>query len=90
MPSAAPSLRARLVALLAITIAGACGGLVGYAITDLHCQEGCPTMAGAVGLVSSALAAAGVAIVAFLALRAMSEWQTGTRQQGARDHHPVD
>ena len=90
IPSAAPSSRARLVALLAIVFAGACGGLVGYAITDLQCPGGCPTMAGIIGLGGAVIAALGVGIVAVLALRAMAEWQTGSRQQEARDHHPVD
>ena len=90
IPSAAPSSRARLMALLAIGFAGACGGLVGYAVTDLQCTEGCPTMAGVIGLGGATLAAVGAGIVAVLALRAMAEWQTGSRQQVARDHHPVD
>jgi len=90
IPSAAPSSRARLVALLAIVFAGACGGLVGYAITDLQCPGGCPTMAGVIGLGGAVITALGVGIVAVLALRAMAEWQTGSRQQEARDHHPVD
>ena len=90
IPSAAPSLRARLVALLAIGFAGACGGLVGYAVTDLQCPGGCPIMAGVVGLGGATIAAVGVGIVAVLALRAMAEWRTGSRQQEARDHHPVD
>ena len=90
IPSAAPSSRARLVALLAIVFAGACGGLVGYAVTDLQCPGGCPTMAGVIGLGGAVTAALGVGIVAVLALRAMAEWRTGSRQQEARDHHPVD
>ena len=90
LPSAAPSSRARLVALLAIGSAGACGGLVGYAVTDLQCPGGCPTMAGVIGLGGAAIAAVGVGIVAVLALRAMAEWRTGSRQQEARNHHPVD
>ena len=90
IPSAAPSSRARLVALLAIVFAGTCGGLVGYTVTDLQCSGGCPTMAGVVGLGGAAIAAVGVGIVAVLALRAMAEWRTGSRQQAARDHHPVD
>ena len=90
IPSAAPSSLARLVALLAIVFAGACGGLVGYAVTDLQCPGGCPTMAGIIGLGGAVIAALGVGIVAVLALRAMAEWQTGSRQQEARDHHPVD
>ena len=90
IPSAAPSSRARLVALLAIVFAGACGGLVGYAITDLQCPGGCPTMAGVIGLGGAAIAAVGVGIVTVLSLRAMAEWRTSSRQQAAREHHPVD
>ena len=90
IPSAAPSSLARLVALLAIGLAGTCGGLVGYAVTDLQCTEGCPPMAGVIGLGGATLAAVGAGIVAVLALRAMAEWRTGSRQQVARDHHPVD
>ena len=90
IPSAAPSSRARLVALLAIVFAGACGGLVGYAITDLQCPGGCPTMAGVIGLGGAVITALGVGIVAVLALRAMAEWRTSSRQQAAREHHPVD
>ena len=90
IPSAAPSARARLMTLLAIVFAGACGGLVGYAVTDLQCPGGCPTMAGIVGLGGAVIAALGGGIVAVLALRAMAEWRTGSRQQEARDHHPVN
>ena len=54
---------------------GACGGLIGYAVTDLSCDEGCPATAGAVGLAGAIAAAVGVAVVAVLALRAMAEWQ---------------
>ena len=88
--SAAPSSRARLVALLAIGSAGACGGLIGYAVTDLQCPGGCPTMAGVIGLGGAAIAAVGVGIVTVLSLRAMAEWRTSSRQQAAREHHPVD
>ena len=90
IPSAAPSSRARLVALLAIVFSGSCGGLVGYAVTGLQCTEGCPTMAGVVGLGGAVIAAVGGGIVAVRALRAVAEWRTGSRQQAARDHHPVD
>ena len=90
IPSAAPSSRARLVALLAIGLAGTCGGLIGYAVTDLQCSGGCPTMAGVIGLGGATIAAAGVGVVSVLSLRAMAEWRASSRQQAARDHHPVD
>jgi len=88
--SAAPSLMARLLAFIAVLTAGASGGLVGYAVTDLQCESGCPNLAGSMGVVSAALAAAGVGIVVALTLRAMAEWRTGQVQQAARDHHPVN
>ena len=36
-PTALPSVTARLLAFLAILIGGACGGLIGWSITDLQC-----------------------------------------------------
>jgi len=88
--SATPSLMARLLAFIAVLTGGASGGLVGYAVTDLQCESGCPNLAGSMGVVSAALAAAGVGIVVALTLRAMAEWRTGQVQQAARDHHPVN
>lgn len=73
--SAAPPILARVLALLAIVVAGLCGGLIGYAVMDLQCEDGCATTAGIVGVLSAAGAAFGVAIVAVLALRAMAEWE---------------
>ncbi len=74
-PTAAPPLFARIIAVVAIVLAGLCGGLIGYAVMDLQCTEGCPTYAGLVGIGAAILAAVGVAIVAVLTLRAMSEWE---------------
>jgi phosphate/sulfate permease len=74
--SALPSRGARLLAFLAIVVAGLCGGLIGYAVTDLQCQGSCSTNNAVGALVGAAFAAGGVAVVAVLALRAMGEWQT--------------
>ncbi|MED5394031.1 MAG: hypothetical protein VYA26_06230 [Actinomycetota bacterium] len=90
LSSAEPSTMARALALLAILVAGASGGLIGHAVTDLQCTDGCPALAGSIGLVGAVLAAAGVAVVAVLSLRAMAEWQATERQRAARDRHPVD
>lgn len=73
--SAAPPLFARILAVAAIVIAGLCGGLIGYAVMDLQCDDGCTTVAGFVGVASAIGAAVGVAIVSVLTLRAMSEWE---------------
>ncbi|GIT00757.1 MAG: hypothetical protein CM1200mP26_24690 [Acidimicrobiales bacterium] len=90
LSSAEPSTLARALALLAILVAGVSGGLIGHAVTDLQCADGCPALAGSMGLVGAVIAAAGVAVVAVLSLRAMAEWQATERQQAARDRHPVD
>ena len=77
--SAAPPRLARVVAFLAILAAGAAGGFIGYAVTDLQCHNDCSAAApGIGGLVGAVLAAVGVAVVAVLALRAMAEWATIT------------
>jgi hypothetical protein len=73
--TAAPPLFARIIAVVAIVLAGLCGGLIGYAVMDLQCTDGCTTYAGLVGIGAAILAAGGVAIVAVLTLRAMSEWE---------------
>lgn len=74
--SALPSVGARVLAFLAILVGGACGGLIGFAVTDLQCTGDCATSNGIGGLVGAVLGAAGVAVVAVLALRAMGEWKT--------------
>ena len=86
-PSALPSTGARVLAFVAILVAGLCGGLIGWAFVDLQCAEGddCSVVAGAAGLFGAVLGAAGVAVVAVLALRAMGEWRTIQHGRAARD-----
>jgi hypothetical protein len=74
-PSALPSRTARLLAFVAILVAGVCGGLIGYAIVDVSCHGSCATPDGLGTLTGAVLAAGGVAIVAVLVLRAMGEWR---------------
>ena len=77
-PSALPSPAARALAFAAIVVAGACGGLIGWAIVDLQCKGACggPRALGA--LAGAAAAAVGVAVIAVLVLRAMGEWKAIT------------
>lgn len=75
-PSSLPSRGARALAFAAILVGGLCGGLIGYGFTDLQCEAGCTGLAGAVGLLGAVIGAAGVGVVAVLALRAMGEWRT--------------
>jgi len=88
--SSIPSVKARILAIVAIVVSGLCGGLVGYAVTDLQCEKGCDALSGSVGLGSALLAAAGVSVVTNLALKAMSEWKTTERQQSVRERYPVE
>jgi len=81
--SAAPPLLARVLAVIAIIVAGLCGGLIGWAVMDLQCSDGCATVAGFVGLGGAVVAAGGVAIVAVLTLRAMGEWEAAEAQRAA-------
>lgn len=74
--SALPSPAARLLALAAIVLAGVCGGLIGWKVTELSTSGDTQVLAGVIGLVSAALSAGGVAVVCVLVLRAMGEWQT--------------
>ncbi|HEC08621.1 MAG TPA: hypothetical protein ENI86_03510 [Acidimicrobiales bacterium] len=73
-PTALPSVVARIVAFVAVLVAGLCGGLVGWAITDLQCTGDCATNATIGAVAGTLIAAGGVAVVAVLVLRAMSEW----------------
>lgn len=73
-PSALPSVRARALAFAAIVVAGACGALIGWGIARvLWSDSALSVLAGAV--VGAVVAAAGVAVVAVLVLRAMGEWR---------------
>ena len=75
-PTALPSTGARVLAFVAILVGGLCGGLIGYGFTDLQCTDECTTLAGGAGLLGAVVGAAGVGVVAILALRAMGEWRT--------------
>jgi hypothetical protein len=81
--SALPSVGARVVAFSAILVAGLCGGLIGYAFTDLQCEGNCTVPSGLSAIAGAAMAAGGVAVVVVLALRAMGEWRTIQARDGA-------
>ena len=74
--SALPSTGARVLAFGAILVAGLCGGLIGYAVTDLQCEGSCTANKGLGALAGAVFAAFGVAVISVLALRAMGEWKT--------------
>lgn len=86
LPAASPSRPARGLAYASILIGGLCGGLIGFAFTDLQCTDGCTGWAGLGAVVGAVVGAVGVAIVAVLVLRAMDEWETVKDRQA--DQHP--
>lgn len=73
--SALPSPLARGLAFGAIVLAGLCGALIGWAFVDVQCGGDCTTASGIGAIVGGVAAAAGVAVVAVLTLRAMAEWK---------------
>lgn len=86
--TAAPSVRARVLAFLAIVAAGAAGGFIGWAFVDLQCEDDCTVLAGVIGLVTAVAAAVGVGIVAVLALRAIGEWKSTQADGGSDEPDP--
>jgi hypothetical protein len=82
--SALPSVGARVLAISAIIIAGICGGLIGYAFTDLQCEGNCTVPSGLSAIIGAVAAAGGVAVVVVLALRAMGEWHTIQERDASR------
>jgi len=89
--SALPSTGARALAFAAIVVAGLCGGLIGWKVTDLQVHDA-GAVAGLGGLVGAVVAAGGVGVVAVLVLRAMGEWHTiqatGDPAAARRDRRP--
>lgn len=84
VPSALPSWRARALAVVAILIAGACGGLIGWSFASVQCTDNCTLWNGLGLLIGAAVASIGVAVVAVLTLRAMDEWQTTAARERKR------
>ena len=74
-PSALPSVGARAIAFAAILVAGLSGLLIGKALVDVQCDGDCAVPAGLGAVGGAVFAAGGVAVVAVLVLRAMSEWK---------------
>ncbi len=73
--SALPSAKARVLAFIAIVVAGLAGGLIGWAFADIECTGDCGMQTGIGAVAGGTLAAGGVAVVAVLGLRAMGEWR---------------
>ena len=73
--SALPPPAARIAAFVAVLIAGAAGGLIGYTLVRIQCDGNCGLPLGVGTLLGAVTAAIGMSIVAVLVLRAAGEWR---------------
>ena len=73
--SALPSVRARAIAFAGILLAGIAGAAMGYLMIDVQCSGSCGVPNGIGMFVGSLIGAAGMSVVAILALRAIGEWR---------------
>jgi hypothetical protein len=56
-------------------VAGLSGLLIGRALVEVQCKGNCSVPSGVGAVAGGVVAAGGVAVVAVLVLRAMSEWR---------------
>ena len=73
--SALPSPASRIVAFVAVLVAGLAGGLIGYALVDIQCSGDCTVPTGIGLFLGATLTAFGMGVVAVLVLRALGEWR---------------
>jgi hypothetical protein len=75
LPAGLPSRGAYLLAFASVVVAGLFGAIIGYGLVNVSSEDATATEKLLGTLVGSVVAAGGVAIVAILVLRAMSEWK---------------
>ena len=73
--SALPPVGVRVAAFVAILLSGLAGATIGYSLVSLQCDGNCGLAEGIGVLVGALVAAAGMAVVAVLVMRAMGEWR---------------
>ena len=67
--------------LIPVIVGAAIGGVIGWSVTTVSCRPaGCPTAAVLVGVGAALATAAGILVVAVLALRSLNEWQQATQR----------
>ncbi len=76
-PSHAAGRGAVIAAFLAIVAGGLSGAAIGFGLVGIDCQGDCGTPEGIGAIIGGLVGAVGVAIVAVLVLRALSEWRQG-------------
>jgi|GEM_PF-263720 len=87
-PTGVPSVTARVVAFVAILVAGAAGAFIGWSFSDLQCEGDCTGPNSISAFVGAVLAAGGVGVVTVLGLRAMNEWRTVQARGGPPNRTP--
>jgi hypothetical protein len=80
-PSQAAGGWAVVAAFLAVVAGGLSGAAIGFGLVGIDCTGDCGTAEGVGAIVGGLIGAGGVAIVAVLVLRAMSEWRRGGTRQ---------
>ncbi len=73
--SALPSVGVRIGAFAAVCLAGLAGAMIGYSLVALQCDGDCSLLKGVGLLIGALIAAAGMAVVAVLVMRAIGEWR---------------
>ena len=81
--SAIPSVGVRLAAFFSICLSGGAGALIGYSLIEIQCEGDCGLAKGVGLLVGAVIAAAGMAVVAVLVMRALGEWREANDREGA-------
>ena len=62
--------------LIPVLFGSVIGGIIGWSVMTVSCRpDGCATVAAMVGVGAGLVTAAGVLVVAVLALRSLNEWQ---------------
>lgn len=70
-----PSRAAFLLAYAGVVLAGLLGAAIGFGLAEAGCHGDCGPAIAIAAVVGGVIAAAGVGVVAVLALRAMAEWR---------------
>lgn len=81
--SAIPSVGARIAAFVSVCLSGLAGALIGYSLIEIQCEGDCGLAKGIGLFVGAVIAAAGMAVVAVLVMRALGEWREANDREGA-------
>jgi len=85
--SALPSVGVRIAAFVAICVSGIAGALIGASLVSIQCDGDCGLPIGIGLLIGAVVAAAGMAVVAVLVMRAIGEWRE-FEDRAAAGHAP--